>query len=130
MNREDLHILISESAGTRVLRLTGELDAYTSGRLLEFTKTWIDGAKRLVVNLDELEYIDSSGLSALVRIWMAVRDNGAYLAISCQNPRIYRILEITGLLNLFNIIENNPESKTSSNTPIHHHSNTPSPRTP
>jgi anti-anti-sigma factor len=56
------------------------------------------------VNLDELEYIDSSGLSALVRIWMKASESGTQLVLSCGNPRIYRILEITGLLNLFKVV--------------------------
>lgn len=104
MNREVLHIGVSENDGTRILRLTGELDSYTSGRLAWITETWLKGAERLVVNLDGLEYIDSSGLSALVGIWVKARERGARLAICCGNPRIFRILEITGLVNLFNVI--------------------------
>ena len=105
MKGEVLHIRMSEKGGTRVLRLTGELDSYTTDRLSGIAKSWVNGAKKMVVNLDQLEYIDSSGLAALVGMWVRARDNHASLVISCHNPRIQRIMEITGLLNLFNFEE-------------------------
>ena len=105
MNGEVLHIGMSEKGGTRVLRLTGELDSYTCDRLTGIAKTWVHGAKKVIVNLDGLEYIDSSGLAALVGMWVRARDNHASMVISCHNPRIRRIMEITGLLNLFSFEE-------------------------
>lgn len=105
MNPEVLHIGMSDKGGTRVLRLTGDLDSYTSDRLSGIARTWVTGAKKIIVNLDGLEYIDSSGLAALVGMWVKARDNHASLVISCQNPRIHRVMEITGLLNLFNFEE-------------------------
>ena len=105
MNGEILHIGMSERGGTRVLRLTGDLDSYTSDRLSGIAKTWVKGAKKLVVNLDGLEYIDSSGLATLVGMWVRARDSHASFVIMCQNPRIRRIMEITGLLNLFSFEE-------------------------
>ena len=105
MNPEVLHIGMSDKGGTRVLRLTGDLDSYTSDRLTGIARTWVTGAKKIIVNLDGLEYIDSSGLAALVGMWVKARDHHASLVISCQNPRIHRVMEITGLLNLFNFEE-------------------------
>lgn len=113
MDREVLHIETGENSSSQMLRLSGELDSYTCSRLANITENWINGSKKVFVNLDELKYIDSSGLSALVKIWIKTRDNGTQMAISCQNPRIHRILEITGLLNLFNIIENHFNEKPS-----------------
>lgn len=116
MNREVLHIGVSENGGTRVLRLTGELDSYTSDRLTGISKTWIPGARKVIVNLDKLEHIDSSGLSALVGMWVKARDARARMVVSCQNPRIHRILEITGLLNLFNVDGAEPDPDVAADT--------------
>ena len=102
MNPEVLHIGMSERAGTRVLRLTGELDSYTSDRLAGVAGVWLTGAKKIIIDLDGLEYIDSTGLAALVGMWVKARDR---MVISCSNPRIRRIMEITGLLNLFSFEE-------------------------
>lgn len=101
MDKEVLHIGVMEKGGTRVLKLTGELDSYTSDRLSTLSKTWVDGSEKVIVNLDGLEYIDSSGLAALVGLWVRVNEAGASMQLSCQNPRINRVLEITGLLGLF-----------------------------
>jgi anti-sigma B factor antagonist len=111
MNREVLHIGVSDNGGTRVVRLTGELDSYTSYRLTSVADTWIPGAQRLLVNLDGLDYIDSSGLSALVGMWVKATETGADMSISCRNPRIHRVLEITGLVNLFNIQTSSREAR-------------------
>ncbi len=101
MNKEVLHIGIRESGTTRVLKLTGELDSYTSDRLRSISETWIPGARKVVVNLDKLDYIDSSGLAALVGMWVRARDNGVELVLTCRNRRVNKIMEITGLSKLF-----------------------------
>lgn len=101
MNTEVLHIGVRESEGTRVLKLTGELDRYSSDRIKTISDTWVNGAKRVSVNLDDLQYIDSAGLSALVWMWIEAKDRGVEMIMSCNNQRIYRVLEITGLVKLF-----------------------------
>ena len=101
MNREVLHIGVKDKGTTRVLSLTGELDSFTSDRLRSISEIWIPGSRRLVVNLDKLDYIDSSGLAALVGMWVMARDNGAEMVLKCRSSRILRIFEITGLSNLF-----------------------------
>ena len=105
MSPEVLHIGMSEEGGTRILRLTGELDSFTSDRLTGVAGTWPAGTRKVVVDLDGLEYIDSSGLAALVGMWVKARDNHSLMVISCSNPRIRRIMEITGLLKLFSFEE-------------------------
>ncbi|MHB0999347.1 MAG: STAS domain-containing protein [Armatimonadota bacterium] len=111
MSTEVLQIGVSESNGTRVLRLTGELDSYTSERLANSSDSWINNADNLIINLDGLQYIDSSGLSALVSLWVKSVENGSKMTLSCRNPRIHRVLEITGLLNLFQMDNTGPEAK-------------------
>ncbi|MHB0914008.1 MAG: STAS domain-containing protein [Armatimonadota bacterium] len=101
MSKEVLHIDVRESLGTRVITLTGELDAFTSGRLIETARRWVGDAGKIVINLDGVQYIDSSGLSALVWLWLEAKERGTELGISCLSPRVHRVLEITGLLKLF-----------------------------
>jgi hypothetical protein len=57
----------------------------------------------VVVNLDKLEYVDSSGLAALVRMWVTARDFGVRMVFECRSRRINQILEITGLSGLFDV---------------------------
>lgn len=104
MSMDVLHIGLSEVGGVRVLSLKGDLDAYTSSRLTTLSKTWIPEAKEIIVSLDGLEYIDSSGLSALVGMAVVARENGVHMSVSCCNPRIHRVLELTGLINFFSMV--------------------------
>lgn len=99
-----LKIGVMENAGTTVLKLSGDLDSFTSPRLSRYGKGWLRRSSKLIVNLDDLDYIDSTGLSALVAIWVNTRDQGIPMVISCRSPRIYRVFEITGLLNLFTVV--------------------------
>ena len=101
MNRDVINIKAQEYGGIRVIHIKGELDSYTSERLRSVAKTWLKGASKVVVNLDALEYVDSAGLSTLVGMWVETQNAHVQMVISCNNPRIHRILEITGLLNLF-----------------------------
>jgi anti-sigma B factor antagonist len=105
MESDVLHIGVSEIGDTRVVRLVGDLDSYTSNRLRSISEKWIPGAKKVIVNLDGLEYIDSSGLSALVGVSEVARKNGVLMLLSCHNSRIYRVLELTGLVNFFSVVD-------------------------
>jgi len=100
---------ISDDRDTRVIRLTGELDTFSCQRLSRLSRSWLRGSRKVVVNLDALEYIDSSGLSSLVGMWVDAKDIGVQMIISCNNPRIHRILEITGLLKFFTLESTEPE---------------------
>ena len=99
-----LEIGVMDNAGTTVLKLSGDLDSFTSPRLSRYGKGWLRRSSKLIVNLDDLDYIDSTGLSALVAIWVNTREQGIPMVISCRSPRIYRVFEITGLLNLFTVV--------------------------
>ena len=99
-----LEIGVTDNAGTTVLKLSGDLDSFTSPRLSRYGKGWLRRSSKLIVNLDDLDYIDSTGLSALVAIWVNTREQGIPMVISCRSPRIYRVFEITGLLNLFTVV--------------------------
>lgn len=99
-----LRIGVMDNAGTTVLKLSGDLDSYTSPRLSRYGKSWLRKSKKLVVNLDDLDYIDSTGLSALVAMWVNAKEQGIPMVISCRSPRIHRVFEITGLLNLFTVV--------------------------
>lgn len=97
----DIH---SEQAGPRqaVLRPVGRLDAETSPHLREAIH---DLAARLmqevVIDLGQVEFMDSSGLSALVSGMKALRKNGGKLAICRPNGQIKTALRLTMLDRVF-----------------------------
>lgn len=101
---DTLAINVVRNAGTTVLKVSGDLDSYTSSQLSEFDEDWLSDVSELIVNMDGLDYIDSTGLSAMVTLWTRCRDKNVPMRIYCRNPRVHRVFEITGLLNLFNFV--------------------------
>ena len=55
----------------------------------------------VVLQLDQVEFVDSSGLGALVRLMQAARAKGGDLKLSGVPPRIYKTLDMTHLLSQF-----------------------------
>ena len=82
----------------------GELDAYNSPRLAELlVRLLTDGCRQVVVDLRRVEFIDSSGLGALVGGLKRFRSHHGHLSLVCQRPSILKVFEITGLTSIFEI---------------------------
>jgi anti-sigma B factor antagonist len=67
----------------------------------------------VVLQLDEVEFMDSSGLGALVRLVQAARAKGGDLKLSGLPPRIRKVLQMTNLLAQFEIYETIEEAITA-----------------
>lgn len=102
----DLIINVRNEGAVPVIDLSGEVDAYTSAR---FRETMVDlietGAASLIVSMMKVEYIDSSGLGALVGGLKRSTERGGRIVIVCDNPQIRKVFEITGLEKVFPIYE-------------------------
>src|SRR4051812_24710457 len=73
--------------GRAVLRLAGELDATTCGLLRDALEAQLRaGRPRLVVDMAELEFIDSSGLSVLAEFAVKAARSGGQLALAAPQP--------------------------------------------
>ena len=59
----------------------------------------------IVMQLDQVEFVDSSGLGALVRLMQSARAKGGDLKLSGVPPRIRKTLEMTGLGSQFEMYE-------------------------
>ncbi len=92
--------------GVPVLDVAGELDLYTSPKL----KAAIDsvlaaGHTRLVINLLETTYMDSTALAILSSALQEIRQAGGNLGLIFNKPQIARLFTITGLGELFPIFQ-------------------------
>jgi anti-anti-sigma factor len=67
----------------------------------------------VVLQLDQVEFVDSSGLGALVRLVQAARAKGGDLKLSGLQPRIRKVLEMTSLLAQFETYETIEEAITA-----------------
>jgi anti-sigma B factor antagonist len=67
----------------------------------------------VVLQLDQVELIDSSGLGALVRLMQAARTKGGDLKLSGVPPRIHKTMQMTNLLSQFETYESVEEAITA-----------------
>lgn len=87
-----------------IIEVSGEIDVYTAPRLREALVAAIDdGHIRLVLNVEAVQFLDSTGLGVLVGALKRVRGDGGSLDIVCMHSRLLKIFEITGLDKVFGL---------------------------
>ena len=88
--------------GITVIDVQGEIDISTAPRLRELLIDLVStGSYQLVVNLDQVGFLDSTGLGVLVGARKRATEHEGALAIVCTRPNIVRLLDITGLDKVF-----------------------------
>lgn len=87
--------------------LAGRLDSNNSGTLEDILQEALIQQEhyRLIVNLDGVDYISSSGLKALVTAWRLARDNGGDVILTSLRNRIQEIFNMIGFDMMFNIYD-------------------------
>jgi len=101
---QSLRLEESEQDGYPVLTPAGEVDIATVETLRDRLNGWLDaGRLRLVVDLGQLDYLDSTGLGCVTAARKRAQDLGGDLVLVCTRPRIMRLFTITGLDAVFTI---------------------------
>ncbi len=104
VNPGELHVLVSGSVPEYRIELLGELDMSTAPQLREqLLRVVSDGATLVTVDLSELAFVDSTGLSVLITGLKRLREKGGDMALRSPSPGTRRVLEITGLTEVFPI---------------------------
>lgn len=87
--------------GVQVLAVAGEID-YTSAATLDSRVRELLGSEtvHLVLDFSEVGFCDSSGMSALIKLWQDLRARGGRLAVAAAPSNVTRALRIGGLQDL------------------------------
>jgi anti-sigma B factor antagonist len=102
----DAGINVEASPQTTVVHLSGDIDVYNSPRVAQDLELLMrSGPMTIVLALENLRFIDSSGLGVLVRAAKQARDAGGQILLRRPMPSIRKVLEITGLDNVFTVID-------------------------
>jgi len=89
-----------------VLAVKGEVDVYTAPRLREkLVELVSQGKRQVVVNLEGVDFLDSTGLGVLVGCLKRLRSHDGELTLVCAQPRVLKVFEITGLTKVFSIYD-------------------------
>ena len=92
--------------GIEVVDGEGEIDISTAPRLRELLIDLVSqGSYQLIVNLDKVEFLDSTGLGVLVGGLHRARAHDGSPDLVCTQERILKIFRITGLTKVFGIHE-------------------------
>ena len=102
---------VKEEGGSTIVTLDGRLDLATGGNLKEEVKKLCDeGAKRIHLNLQKVDFINSSGLGALVSVMKQVRFKKVRLTLSNLAAHVLEIFDITQLSHVFEIFDTEQEA--------------------
>ena len=83
--------------GGTIVRVAGELDLSTHERLAEELTSIAAAGDAIVVDLAGCDFIDSSGIRALLIGRQAAEDKGGTLVLAAAKPQVVRILDVTGV---------------------------------
>ena len=90
--------------GIAVIDVEGTIDISTAPRLRELLIDLVSTDNcQLIVNMDKVEFLDSTGLGVLVGGLKRVRAHDGSLDLACTRERILKLFRITGLTNVFGI---------------------------
>jgi anti-sigma B factor antagonist len=113
LTRKDRGDLVDLSLETRpqgdhmVVEVGGEVDVYTAPKLRECLVDLVNaGSYRIVIDLEGVEFLDSTGLGVLVGGLKRVRSHDGTLQLVCTHDRLLKIFRITGLTKVFPIHDN------------------------
>ena len=110
----DLSLSTRTEGDRTVVTVGGEIDVYTAPRLRELLIELVNtGFYQLVVNMEKVEFLDSTGLGVLVGGLKRVRAHDGSLDLVCTQERILKIFRITGLTKVFPISDSVEQAVTA-----------------
>lgn len=109
-----LHTEKVDDGADFVVALGGEVDLYTAPELKQSLQQIVSqGATKLVIDMSETTFIDSTTLGVLLGVVKRVRPEGGAVVLVCPDRNVRRIFEITLLDRVFEIVDTRDEALAS-----------------
>ncbi|MFD2369619.1 anti-sigma factor antagonist [Brevibacillus sp. GCM10020057] len=101
----DLTIETISSETEHQVNLFGDVDAFTGPKVKEAIMALVESpdAASIVVDLANVEYMDSTGIGIFIAVMKACKQTGRVLAVQNLSSRVERLFRITGLYELISI---------------------------
>ncbi|WP_152655453.1 STAS domain-containing protein [Oceanobacillus sp. CFH 90083] len=100
----NLSVNVQDGNNVKVLEVSGEIDAYTAPELKKsFMPLIQESGSEIEVDLENVQYMDSTGLGVFVSALKASKESGSHFTLKNVQERVYRIFEITGLNGVIEI---------------------------
>jgi anti-sigma B factor antagonist len=97
----ELQVDEEQSASQSTFRCVGRVTSSTSHQLRDAVNGAISQKRNIVLDLSQVNYMDSSGLGALVGVWASAKRNGCEIKLVSLSQRVRELLRLTSLDKLF-----------------------------
>jgi anti-sigma B factor antagonist len=92
----DLDLRVEHQDDRAIVNVGGEVDIATCPQLRDLLNELVDrGIYQLVVDLDKVSFMDSSGIGVLVGVYRRIREHGGSLRLTGPSAEVRRVLELT-----------------------------------
>ncbi|MBZ5633840.1 MAG: STAS domain-containing protein [Acidobacteriia bacterium] len=98
-----LTLVTSTEGDSTIVRCTGKLVATSTGILQTEVRGLLPGSKRIVLDLTDLGYMDSSGLGSIIGLYVSAKSAGGRLEVINLSARVRQLFSITNVLSLFEV---------------------------
>ena len=99
-----MELKIRKNQEVYIVDITGEMDLYNSYKLKELIAKMLErSVKGIILNMEEVEYIDSSGIGALIYICSTLKKKNLKLYITNIHGSVKKVIELTKLMGFFPI---------------------------
>jgi anti-sigma B factor antagonist len=110
-NDAQFEVTASGQPGPAVLRAQGEIDVASAPEFHDALSGLIaESPAVLIVDMSDVSFIDSTGLGVLVSAEKQMRAEGSGLRLVVTHPQITRLLELTGLDEVFTVVSNTTDA--------------------
>jgi anti-anti-sigma factor len=93
----ELQLDIEKTQTETIFHCAGRITSSTSSQLKSAVRSAIPEKKPIVLDLSKVTYLDSSGLGALVGVWVSAKRDGCELKLTNLGERVKELLRLTGL---------------------------------
>jgi anti-sigma B factor antagonist len=99
-----MELKIRKNGDVYIIDVNGEMDLYNSYKLKELVMKMLEkNVKSFIINLEQVDYIDSSGIGALIYICSTIKKMNLKLYISNIHGSVKKVIELTKRMGYFPI---------------------------
>jgi anti-sigma B factor antagonist len=95
---------VSRTDGIALVRCSGRLVAGVTSSLHTEVKQLIPVSQEIILDLTDLEYMDSMGIGTVVRLYVSAKSHGCDLKLINLGKRVRELLGVTNLLSVFAVV--------------------------